>query len=175
MNILKNEIEINVPVVKDIFLSLLNVLLSTICVIGFPVLIVELTQVIVNQTFWIEVVVVVAFVVGGFQIKGILWKIYGSYLITIDPKYIIIAKSMKANSKYDVFKIDEISKITIDHDFAYSIWTRIMSFWTRSEGGCIKFVYKGKLVRIGDGLSVVEADELISALKEKQILKILNF
>jgi hypothetical protein len=174
MNILKNEIEINVPVAKDIFLSLLNVILSTICVIGFPVLIAESTRITVN-TGYLLIVVVVAFVFGGFQIKAILWKIYGSYLITIDPKYIILAKSMKANSKYDVFKIDEISKISIDYDFSYSICTRIKSFWTRGEGGCINFVYKGKLVRIGNGLSVVEADELVSVLKEKQILKDLNF
>ncbi len=87
----------------------------------------------------------------------------------------IIFETMMAISKQKVYKIEDISKITIDKGYSNNLWNRIKSFWTRGNVGCISFIYENKPVRIGDNLTVKDAEKLFSVLKEQEFLKEENF
>ncbi len=172
MNIKNEEIEIPVPVKKDIVISFLLscMSLASIIVISF-ILGSLLNPIYFPATIYFSLGVIVTY----FVYWGMAWKLKGNRSIVIDTKYLIIFEKIVAVSKQKVYRLHKINNLTIDKRYKYNLWQRIKSFWTKDGGGCIKFYYEDKLVKIGNGLTVKQAENLLKILKEKQFLKEENF
>jgi hypothetical protein len=98
------------------------------------------------------------------------WKKRGYRTIVVDKKYIIIFENIGCFFAEKVYKMKDIESISIDNSYQISIWTRIKSFWTKDADGCIQFGYKGRNIRLASGLTVSQANEFISLLREKHYI-----
>jgi hypothetical protein len=167
--ILEGEVKVAVPVKKDACLTFATIFLVVIGVAVMAYFAVDEFKITFNIFY-----VLVYFVIVLYADRGAVWKFKGNRLITFDDKYIIIYEKMMAISTQKVYKIDNISNLTINRDFEYTFFIKVKSFWNRGYGGCINFDYNGKSIRIGNELTVVEAIDLIEVLKKKHILKEVN-
>lgn len=100
-----------------------------------------------------------------------MWRLFGKREIIFDRKYIIICDNIGTQSVQKVFRIDAVEGMTLDRTYKVDFLTKIKSFFTKDSGGCICLNYHDKAQRIGYGLSIQDAEEILLTLKRKELLK----
>ncbi|MDR3217571.1 MAG: hypothetical protein LBU22_01095 [Dysgonamonadaceae bacterium] len=167
ITIYDNEIHVNLFVKKDTFLTLVLTVFPFVGLVSLAYVLGGLNSIIFSPLLFF----ILGLLVSDFTIKGFFWRMFGSRLITFDRKYIIIYETQGVKSVQKVFKMSDVKKIEIDFNYNITIWTRIRSFWNRDDGGCICLDYNDKRKRIGYGLTVQEAKELLLILKENNFFE----
>jgi len=163
----EDEISVQLPKNKNL---ILGILITLLLLLGLPLLayiVGEKYSFTLTNPFYI----LILFVIFYYTFTSLIWCFKGSKKILIDNKYLIVYFKMVSINKQYVYRLDKINNITINRGYKYNICQRLRSFWTKDNGGCIHFKYEGKIIKIGNGLTVCQAEKLISELKEKQFLK----
>ena len=86
--------------------------------------------------------------------------------IVIDEKRVIVYDN---SCQGRVYEMENIRNWCTNHNYRLTVWTHIGAFLTKGFGGCIAFNYADiKMpLRIGYGLTVGEAEELLEIIREK--------
>jgi hypothetical protein len=151
-----DEIKVTISPKRDLLVSLINVL--SIFALSYSCgLLYELDARAFNTSYMSIIFVPIGF----FFAIGISNQ-FRKRSIVFDEKYIIIYGGL-----IRVFRMSEISHLTIQTHQKVNIGRRIRGFWTGNLGGRMSFRHANKSHYFGYGLSVEEANYLLSSLQQK--------
>lgn len=165
-----DELELRIKAPKNWFLIILFGFYSGVL---FVSLIVNLYELIFNFIpVWI-VMVLPVLLLGIFFFRIFLWETFGKEILIFQCGQLLLKRKAALFTSPKIYDLNKVKDFWVEQEKSSPLQLLYFKrkYLSVKNFGLIRFVYDGELVKFGASLNEIEANYIVSFLKEKNILK----